>query len=66
MRMALIVPAGMEMPLPRIFRSNTRTQKYAAGTRAAKDDTRKGIMVKIVCPEPLHSAFRGNTNAVNR
>ena len=46
MRMALIVPVGVEMPMPRIFRSNTRTQKCATGTRATTDDTMEGIMVK--------------------
>ena len=66
MIMALIVPVGVEMPIPRIFKSNTRTQKYATGTRATTDDTMEGIMVKIVCPEPLHKALRGNTKAVSR
>ena len=27
-------------------------------------DTMDGIMVKIVCPEPLHRALSGNTKAV--
>ena len=66
MRMALIVPVGVDIPMPVIFRSNTRTQKYATGTRATTDDTMEGIMVKIVCPEPLHRALSGNTNAVSR